>query len=371
MRVPGGLKDGVYDHLLDEALAALAEEASRTREVDVADLDPARTPSFAAAHLRPLVERVLASVKGEDAADKQNRRVAILNRLLATLTEAAAEHCSDPPLGDGESRVPAARHLRVVRPRPALGAAAPVILPETPLAESALLVNASGEPSLGRELTRELASVDRVDLLCAFVKWSGLRFVLDDLAALVARARARGEATPLRVLTTTYIGASDIRAIEELARIGAEVRISYDDRRTRLHAKAWLFHRESGSHTAYIGSSNLSHAALHEGLEWNVRLAWRDSGPLLDKFRAAFESYWDSDEFEPFDPARGGAGSNGRLPIGAQAECPPEPMQAPLAPPSARLEDHESTPRRPRRGTRTHPGPKRSSRSESRGSRDR
>jgi len=301
--VPGGLKDGVYDHLLDEALAALAEEASRTREVDVADLDPARTPSFAAAHLRPLVERVLASVKGEPD-EKQTRRVAILNRLLATLTEAAAEHCSDPPLDDGETRVPAPRHLRLVRSRPALGVAAPMILPETPLAESALLVNAPDEPSLGRELTRELASADRVDLLCAFVKWSGLRFVLDDLAALVARARARGEATPLRVLTTTYIGASDVRAIEELAKLGAEVRISYDDRRTRLHAKAWLFHRESGSHTAYIGSSNLSHAALHEGLEWNVRLAWRDSGPLLDKFRAAFESYWDSDEFEPFDPAR-------------------------------------------------------------------
>src|SRR6266498_4116574 len=105
MRVPGGLKDGVYDHLLDEALAALAEEASRTREVDVADLDPARTPSFAAAHLRPLVERVLASVKGEDAADKQSRRVAILNRLLATLTEAAAERSEERRVGkEGRSR---------------------------------------------------------------------------------------------------------------------------------------------------------------------------------------------------------------------------------------------------------------------------
>jgi superfamily II DNA or RNA helicase/HKD family nuclease len=304
--VPDRLKDGVYDHLLDEALAALADEARREREVDIADLDPARTPSFVAAHLRPLVERVLASVRGEDARDKQTRRVEILNRLLATLADAAREHCAtrEPPLDPGETRVPAPRHLRLVRPRPALGAEAPVVLPETPLAESALLVNASGEPSLGRELCRELASADRVDLLCAFVKWSGLRFVLDDLGALVARARARGETAPLRVLTTTYIGASDVRAIEELARIGAEVRISYDDRRTRLHAKAWLFHRESGSHTAYIGSSNLSHAALHEGLEWNVRLAWRDSGPLLAKFRAAFESYWDSDEFEPFDPAR-------------------------------------------------------------------
>jgi hypothetical protein len=34
--VPRGLKDGVYDHLLDVALATLAEEAGRTREVDVA-----------------------------------------------------------------------------------------------------------------------------------------------------------------------------------------------------------------------------------------------------------------------------------------------------------------------------------------------
>ena len=118
------------------------------------------------------------------------------------------------------------------------------------------------------------------------------------------RGKARGLAAPVRVLTTTYIGASDARAIEELAKLGAEVRISYDVRRTRLHAKAWLFHRDSGTHTAYIGSSNLSRAALHEGLEWNVRLAQRDSGPLLEKFRAAFESYWDSDEFEPYDPER-------------------------------------------------------------------
>jgi superfamily II DNA or RNA helicase/HKD family nuclease len=302
--MPRRLEDGVYDHLLDEALSALAVEAAREREVTSADLDPSRTPSFVGAHLRPLVERVLGSVKGKDDAERQERRVAILNRLLATLAESAREHCAELPLDIGETRVPAPRHLTLVRPRPALGAAPPVVLPETPMAESALLVNASGEPSLGRELCRELASADGVDLLCAFVKWSGLRFVLDDLAALVERARARGRPSPLRLLTTTYIGASDLRAIEEIAKLGAEVRISYDDRRTRLHAKAWLFHRDSGSSTAYIGSSNLSHAALHEGLEWNVRLAWRDSAPLLDKFRAAFESYWDSDEFEPFDPAR-------------------------------------------------------------------
>jgi HKD family nuclease len=66
----------------------------------------------------------------------------------------------------------------------------------------------------------------------------------------------------VRVLTTTYTGASDANALAALARWGAEVRISFDNRRTRLHAKAWIFHRDTGATTAYIGSSNLSQAAM-------------------------------------------------------------------------------------------------------------
>jgi superfamily II DNA or RNA helicase len=299
------LADGVYDHLLDDALGRLAEEASRDRRsIDQGPLEVSRTPSFLAAHFRRLLERVLGSVKGNDDADRQRRRTDVLNHLLSALATAARQNCAELPLDEGELRVAAPNHLRSISPRPPAGAAVPLLIPETPLSESALLVNAAGEPSLGHELRRELASADRVDLLCAFVKWSGLRSVADEIREVVTRGRERGLTAPVRVLTTTYIGASDAKAIDELARAGASIRISYDTRRTRLHAKAWLFHRDSGTHTAYIGSSNLSRAALHDGLEWNVRLAQRDSGPLLDKFRAAFESYWDADEFEPYDPER-------------------------------------------------------------------
>nr|WP_300083850.1 DUF3427 domain-containing protein [Propioniciclava sp.] len=143
-----------------------------------------------------------------------------------------------------------------------------------------------------------LATCDEVDLLCAFVMWPGLRL----LEAELRDARDRG--VRLRVVTTTYLGGTERAALDRLVRdYGAEVKIQYDARRTRLHAKAWLFRRHSGFDTAYIGSSNLSRAALLDGIEWNVRLSRVGTPTLLDKFLATFETYWNSDSFGSYDPA--------------------------------------------------------------------
>ncbi len=144
-------------------------------------------------------------------------------------------------------------------------------------------------------MKREIASADRVDLLCSFLKWSGFRLVEDALADLVRRHPGS-----LRVLTTAYMSATDRRALDALRDLGAEVRVSYDTTRTRLHAKAWLFHRESGFSTACVGSSNLSAAAMLDGLELNVRLSEIDNSPILQKFRTTFEQYWDDPEFRPY-----------------------------------------------------------------------
>ena len=125
---------------------------------------------------------------------------------------------------------------------------------------------------------------DHVDLLCAFVKWHGLRVLEKELTLL----RERG--IPLRVITTTYLGATDVRALDALVNeFGAQVRINYETDQTRLHAKAWLLRRNTGFHTAYVGSSNLSHAALVDGLEWNVRLSAVATPHLLEKFREVKE----------------------------------------------------------------------------------
>ncbi len=102
--------------------------------------------------------------------------------------------------------------------------------PEIGLARSDLLVHARGEPSLHHNLLTEIGSADRIDLIVSFIRHTGLRLLLPTLAG----ARDRG--VPIRVLTTTYLGASEQRAIDDLIRIGAEVKISFDGRLTRLHA---------------------------------------------------------------------------------------------------------------------------------------
>src|SRR5206468_9656757 len=76
---------------------------------------------------------------------------------------------------------------------------------------------------------------------------------------------------------------------------------SYDVTSTRLHAKAWLFHRRSGFSTAYIGSSNLTHSAQVSGLEWNIRASSARNASVVDKVAAVFETYWHSGDFVPYD----------------------------------------------------------------------
>ncbi len=283
---------GLYQQLLTEGLEQQLRQLQDTL-VATDGLDPQEAPRLLARHLAGLARIALEHLSGGATPEHQ---LALVNQLVGLLQSQAPR-----AITTGDLLHPSSRLLSEIRSTALLPGQAETIRPLIPLADSTLLVNASGEPSVGQALIHEIPSAQRIDLLCAFIKWSGLRLLQPALSAFLQAQPRR----PLRVLTTVYLGATDRRALDWLVAHGAEVRVSYDTRRTRLHAKAWLFHRPglSGAapaSTAYIGSSNLSTAALHDGLEWNVRLSAHDNEGILAKFQAAFESYWEEGEFEPY-----------------------------------------------------------------------
>ena len=186
-------------------------------------------------------------------------------------------------------------HQALMQIRPVTPLRLPSIRPDTPLSSSALLTGSSRTPALRTQLIKELASSDRADWLVSFIRYAGLRPMLSALTDFTATPAPDG-GPRLRIATTSYMGATELKAIEALLKLpNTEVRISYDTRRTRLHAKAYIFHRRTGFGSAYIGSANLSKAALDEGLEWTAKISQYETSHLWQHAIATFETHWEDE----------------------------------------------------------------------------
>jgi superfamily II DNA or RNA helicase/HKD family nuclease len=276
----------LYEALITDALQAQLAEAGEAYHVERAVLDAAEAPDRYALHLARVIERAL---RGLDPKTRVQVGADLLRQLVDRIAAQTgqAEHLHHAPIASGEL-------LRSITGRMPDGSPASLDVPLTSLLDTTLLTNAPGEPRIGSQVLAEIPSADRIDLVMAFIRISGIVPLLDALQ----RHRLAGRS--LRILTTTYTGSTQVEALDALHAIGADIRVSYDETSTRLHAKAWLFQRDSGYSTAYIGSSNLTHSAQVSGLEWNVRIANARNSTVVDKVSAVFESYWNSGDFVPY-----------------------------------------------------------------------
>ena len=171
------------------------------------------------------------------------------------------------------------------------------ITPVTSLSRSALFFGGRGPADMESELNREILCADEICWVVSFIKTSGLNLLWNSLRKFTS------EGKKLRIITTTYTGATDYDAIARLATLpNTEIKISYDGTQDRLHAKSYIFLRNSGFHTAYIGSSNLSHYALKDGKEWNFKATQFELPQVIEEVRNSFETYWCDTTFEDFIP---------------------------------------------------------------------
>lgn len=284
------LHPGLYEQIINQQLTDELQEIPAACK-SVAPIDKAEASKVLAQYLTDVVQKGLDNLL--DNGGDISSQIELTNKIVSLVEHTTSE--TDFAALNVDKRAEQLRALlRENDPRLAVGkTAADLSRPDTSIAQSSLFTGAIREPQMYTELKKEIVSSNRIDMLVSFIKWSGLRLIIDELQEFTQNG---GE---LRIITTSYMGATDVKAIEELRKLpNTKIKVSYDTKRTRLHAKTYVFYRNTGFTTAYVGSSNMSNAALSSGLEWNVKLTRKDLPETIEKITATFDSYWNSSEFE-------------------------------------------------------------------------
>lgn len=277
------MKNGIYEQVINRLIAEELAKNEGLIDIKKESIDPAAKNNIFSEYVSGLIRDKFRHLD-------EDKKAAAINKIISLLEVLVDDEDVEEYLVNGAGEM-----LLEVKEKTSISSS-PNIRPITSIARSSLFTGSKFEPTLYGELKREILTSDRIDILVSFIKYSGLRLLIDEFRQFTRTKK-------LRIITTSYMGASDFKAIKLLAELpNTEVKISFDNKRTRLHAKAYYFHRDTGFSTAYIGSSNMSNPAMSSGLEWNVKVSEYTSPDLVNKYKASFESYWHDDEFVLFDP---------------------------------------------------------------------
>ncbi len=288
------MNEGIYEQLVTQLVEDKIKELDvNSLYISKTKLDKAEASTLLANHLAKAIKHALDSLKGENPVTTQ---IEVANKLIQFLKEELDLQEIKADLIKKEGEILKAVFTKIDAHFADINLHLKEITPYTRLIYSELFTGGNGGLSLESELKKEILSSNEIDLLVSFIKFKGIIILERALAEFTKRGGK------LRVITTTYMGASDYKAIQVLSKLpNTQVKISYNTGNERLHAKAYLFRRNTGFHTGYIGSSNFSRTALTDGLEWNLKITTKEVGHIIDKFQKTFNSYWESSDFELFD----------------------------------------------------------------------
>lgn len=301
------MKYGIYEQVVCTLLESqLLDERYK---VETEKIEPEESPRILAKYLSEIIEQGLCALKdnGGDVADQ----IRFCNKIISDIAHMTSsdEFESQSVAGKAELLLALLDRRNSVH---AVDDNAKIPRPFTSISQSSLFTGAPYEPSIFSEFRAEIQSCDRIDMLVSFIKFSGLRLIMEELREFTRTKK-------LRIITTSYMGATDPKAIEVLSELpNTEIRISYDTKRTRLHAKTYVYYRDSGYSTAYVGSSNMSGAAMSDGLEWNMKITAKDQPEAMRKIEATFETYWNSSDFVAYSEEER---ENLRLAISKERSC--------------------------------------------------
>lgn len=289
------MQQGIYESLITKLVQTKLDDLDQNEFfIGKKVIDKTEAKDVLSQYFSIILKRALSFIIGEDPIPKQ---IELINKLILLIREELQDEDFEHDLLELNSHFLTAVFSKIDFGFSDFNSFLIQITPESRLIFSSLFTGGGGPKKLQMdgELQKEINSSNRIDFLVSFIKWEGLRLLMQELEEFSKRGGK------LRLITTTYVGATDAKCVEYLSNLpNAEVKVSYNTQNERVHVKAYLFHRNTGFDTAYIGSSNISKSALTKGLEWNVKLTSREIPHVLDTAQNAFETYWNSKDFETY-----------------------------------------------------------------------
>jgi superfamily II DNA or RNA helicase len=288
---------GLYEQLINKLVTNKLDSLDCQKfHVSKTPLDKEEASQYLSLYLSETIRFALNEIKEKD---RPLRQIELSNKIIQLLAKELKNIDLTENLIESEGRILEAVFSKSNFPYSNLKARLKEITPYTRLSQSELFTGNNTGISLESEIKKEILSADEICWLVSFVKYSGIRIFKRELEEFTQSGKK------LKIITTSYMGATDAKAVEYLASLpNTEIKVSYNVEHERLHAKAYLFLRNSGFHTGYIGSSNLSRSALTNGLEWNLKVTTQEIGHIIDKFQKTFETYWEDSEFEFYKKER-------------------------------------------------------------------
>ncbi|MGF7042019.1 DUF3427 domain-containing protein [Mucilaginibacter lappiensis] len=285
---------GLYEQLINKLIANKLDLLNRDAFfIKSTQLDKEEASRYLSLYLAETIKYALNEIKDDDKTIKQ---IELSNKIIQLLiNELPGINLSDN-LIDNEGKILDAIFSKLDSPFADFNNRIKEITPYTRLSQSELFTGNNVGISLESEIKKEIRSSDEICWLVSFIKFSGIRIFENELIEFTNSGKK------LRIITTSYMGATDIKAVEFLSSLkNTDIKVSYNVEHERLHAKAYLFLRNTGFNTGYIGSSNMSRSALTNGLEWNLKVTSKEINHIIEKFKKTFETYWVDKDFEKYE----------------------------------------------------------------------
>jgi HKD family nuclease len=288
---------GIYEQLITKLIAnQLSLLNGNSFFIKTTVLDKEEASRYLSLYLAETIKFALNEIKDEN---KTLHQVELSNKLIQVLIDELPKLGLSNNLIDNEGKILEAVFSKLDSPYPDLNERLKQITPYTRLSQSELFTGSNSGITLESEIKKEILSADEICWLVSFIKFSGIRIFKEELEEFTNSGKR------LKIITTTYMGATDVKAVEFLSTLkNTEIKVSYNSEHERLHAKAYLFLRKTGFDTGYIGSSNISRSALTNGLEWNLKVTSKEIGHIIDKFKKTFDTYWADKDFEFYESGK-------------------------------------------------------------------